>query len=195
MEAIGGIIIFFSWVLTNTFHQNYMDLKKSLDSAKGTFRLYNTLHELRAMINSVAAEVIQRHPNENEASRFISGKHSNADIEGIKHEFSRTYLSAQQVKELMAFTTEVHALSIATDDASSTHKKIQNIMNQVGELTQRHRQFEQAAENELNRSNTFTDVSQFEAINTYIEVYKREILPQVPKFYTEIAGLSNTRQE
>jgi len=60
MEAIGGIIIFLSWVLTNTFHQNYKDLKQSLDTANGVFRLYNTLHEIRGKVNSVAAEILKK---------------------------------------------------------------------------------------------------------------------------------------
>ena len=195
MEAIGGIIIFFSWVLTNTFHQNYKDLKQSLESANGTFRLYNTLHELRGMINSVAAEIIKRNPNDEDASRFKAGKHFNEDIESIRADFSMTYLNAQQVKELMAFTAEVNALSLATDDNSATHDKIQKTIREVGELLERHRRLEQAAENEMNISNDFTDPSQFKAIPTYITTYKKEILPKVPGHYSQIVELSNSRSE
>ena len=53
MESIGAIIIFFSWILTNTIQQRYTALKQSLETAQGNFRLYNTLHEVRGMVNSV----------------------------------------------------------------------------------------------------------------------------------------------
>ncbi|MDH7447958.1 hypothetical protein [Aquimarina sp. 2201CG14-23] len=193
MEAIGGIIIFLSWVLTNTIHQNFKDLKQSLNSANGTFRLYNTLHEVRSMVNSVAAEVIQRNPNDKDASQFRAGKHANKDIELIRNDFSMTRLNAQQVNELMDFTAEVNALSIALDDENDTHKEIQYTMRGVGDLVERYRKLERAAERELNVSNDFTTLSDFKAIPDYIATYKRDILPQVPEFYPKIIELSNIR--
>ena len=62
MEAIGYLIIFFSWVVTNALTQRYNSLKRSIETVQGTFRLYNTLHELRSMINSLGLEVIQGLP-------------------------------------------------------------------------------------------------------------------------------------
>lgn len=195
MEAIGGIIIFFSWVITNTIHQNYKDLKKSLESANGNFRLYNTLHEIRGMVDSVAAEVIKRNPNDMEASRFRSGKHWHEEIERIRNEFDMVNLNARQVKNLMDFTAEVNALSLATDDDTSTHDQVQSMLREVGKLQDAYFELERPAKVELNKSNTFDSPDNFVEIPKYISSYRNHILPLVPDLFRRIVNLSNERKE
>ena len=75
MEFKGAIIIFSSWAVTNGLTQRFSNLKLSLESARSSFRLYTTLHELREMVNSLGMEVVQGLPKGINASRFRAGEH------------------------------------------------------------------------------------------------------------------------
>ncbi len=108
MEMIGAFIIFFSWMITNALTQRYNSLKTSVESAQRNFRLYDTLHELRSMINSLAMEVIQGLPKGRNASRFRAGAHHIQDVDEMRENFCNQAVSAHQVRELLDFMSETH---------------------------------------------------------------------------------------
>jgi len=138
MEAIGAIIIFFSWILTNAITQRFTALKQSLETAQGNFRLYNTLHEVRAMVNSVGAELIQSLPKSKNATRFRAGKHHIAEVDLIREKFNQQYVNAQQVRELIDFVAQVNSLSLAIEQDNNTHREIASMLDvssaQVGRV-------------------------------------------------------------
>jgi hypothetical protein len=108
LSVTGALIIFFSWAVTNTISQRYSQMKQSLETAQGTFRLYTTLHGRRDQLNSVALEVVQGKTSNN-ASRLASGRTGDPLVDDVRIDFDLTRLSAHQIKELMDFTVETDA--------------------------------------------------------------------------------------
>lgn len=195
MEAIGAVIIFFSWVITNALTQRYSALKTSLESAKRSFRLYDTLHELRSMINSLAMEVIQGLPKGKNASRIRAGIHHIEEVDQMRERFCLEAVSAQQMRELFDFMIEAQELAKSVDNNSETYKKIHNEILTAENLRDRLYVLESKAEREMEQSNEFVSVSEFKAVPEYIDFYKLEVLPKVPDFYSRIVDLSNETQE
>jgi hypothetical protein len=194
MEAIGALVIFFSWIVTNALTQRYNSLKQSLESVQGTFRLYNTLHELRSMINSLALEVIQGLPKGLNATRFRAGRHHIDDVEAMRENFCLERVSAHQVRELLDFMTQTHGLAKTIGNDTTTSKEVLNQLLEVQELRDRLKELEIHAEEELAQSNSFENKKRFSAIPAYIRFYKQEVLPRVPEFYARIVELSNIAQ-
>lgn len=195
MEALGGIIIFFSWVVTNALAQRCQRLRTSLESARRTYRLYQTLHELRSMINSLGLELIQGLPKGINATRFRAGKHRIDEVDRMREKFCLQAASAHQVRELLDFMSQTHELAKSVDARSNTTREILDEFVAAERLRDRLQNLESEAEREMAQSNSFVSERQFTAIPEYVKYYRDQVLPQVPHFYQRIAELSNQSQK
>ena len=195
MEVLGAMIIFFSWVVTNALTQRYVNLKLSLESSQRSFRLYNTLHELRSMINSLGLEIIQGLPKGIDATRFRAGRHHIDDVEAMRETFCVERVSAHQVRELIDFIFQTIELADTVRKDSHTSKEIQQELLAVEECRDELQKLESEAETELGRSNSFESHNEFIAIPAYVKFFRDQVLPRVPEFYRRIVELSNQTQE
>src|SRR5438046_10649475 len=93
ISTLGALIIFFSWVVTNTLGQKYGRVKSSVESGQSTFRLYTTFNELRGSLNSLAMEVLQ-FKNDTEARISAPEKETESEVDVARESFSLTRISA-----------------------------------------------------------------------------------------------------
>ena len=193
ISVVGALVIFFSWVVTNTLGQRYSRVKTATESAQSTFRLYTTLHEQRNQLNSLAMEVIQRGQSGMDASIFSSGRISNPELKQARKQFSLDRLSAHQVKELMDFAAEADALSRAVGNISETSKKIQQILRELDPIYQELTMRERSAENAINSPDQ-PPVAVMRAVQDYSDYYRLKALPEVPTLYQRVVDAANARQ-
>ena len=59
ISILGALIIFFSWVVSNTFKTKYTNLNSAIASAERDARIFGALGELAGSVNSVASEIVQ----------------------------------------------------------------------------------------------------------------------------------------
>lgn len=192
ISVVGALIIFFSWVITNTFGQRYTRVKAATESAQSTFRLYTTLHEQRNQLNSLAMEVIQRSEAGMGASIFSAGKTTNPVLNEARKQFSRDRLSAHQISELMDFTSEVNALSRAVGNETLTSQAIRQILRDVDPIYQKLRTLETGAEVAINDPDRSPE-EVMRAVEAYSNYFRLEALPKVPALYQRIVEASNAR--
>jgi hypothetical protein len=58
VSILGAVILFFSWIITNTLQQNYLATKAGAQRAEADARLYQVLRSLRQEVEGVAALVV-----------------------------------------------------------------------------------------------------------------------------------------
>ncbi|MBK8040719.1 MAG: hypothetical protein IPK22_26840 [Verrucomicrobiaceae bacterium] len=194
ISVAGALIIFFSWVITNTLGQRYSRMKAATESAQATFRLYTTLHEQRNQLNSVAMEIIQRREAGVNASILGAGKTGDTVTDEARKDYGLTRLSAHQVRELMDFTGETHALSRAVGEQSSASAEIEALLIEVGDLHRNLISREREAETAVNSPN-LDPAKLRETVQSYSEHFRSVALPRVPKLYGRIVDSSNKRAE
>lgn len=194
ISIVGALILFFSWSVKNTLFQHYTDMRSSIQNAHSTFRLYNTLHELRNSVNSIAMEVVQEKSSTN-ATRFRSGITGEHDIDQIRREFDLTRLSAHQLKELADFAFKTLDLSNSFDDSSSLHSEIVELTMEIEALRDEVSSREEAAEDENNSNHQPNLEIAHPARDEYISYWRETAIKKVPIFYPQIVDLSNRRIE
>lgn len=193
ISVTGALIIFFSWVITNTFAQRYNRIKAATETAQATFRLYTTLHEQRNQLNSLAMEVIQRSEAGLDASTFSAGRTTNAKLNQARSQFSRDRLSANQMRELWEFTVETSALSRAVGNVTPTSEQIQQILREVEPLYKKLTTLDRMSEEAINNPGWPPD-KVMQAVQEYSNYFRSEVLPQVPVLYQRIVDASNARR-
>jgi len=192
ITVVGALILFFSWVVTNTFGVRYTRLKQSVENAESTFRLYQTLHGLRDQMNSLALEVVQRRDTP-DASRFRSGQTGNIEVDAAREKFDLTRLSAHQIKELNDFTGEMSEFSRAVGSDTPASRDVTRLAVEVSELSKNVREKERLVE-ELSL-NVSADPSQVRsAIDDYVNYVRSTAIPEMPKLFPEAVEASNVRR-
>jgi ABC-type transporter Mla subunit MlaD len=193
LSVCGALIIFFSWVLTNTRAQTLSRIKQAVESAQSTFRLYTTLHELRDQLNSVAMEVIEGKTSPN-ATQLASGRTGRRDEDSVRATFDKARLSAHQIKELMDFTAETNSFSRAVGSATPASDEIGRILTEVDHVYTPLRESERQVEDLLHDSRVSLDDAR-EAVKRYNDYVRNTAIPQVPSLYRRVVELSNRRRD
>lgn len=193
VSVIGALIIFFSWVVTNTLAQRYSRLKTSVESAQSTFRLYTKLNELRNSLNSLAMEVVQNKTSI-DASSFMPGRMGNPDIDRAQTDFALTRLSAHQIKELMDFTVETHSFSKSVGNTTEASRQVEALLKEIDQLHSRVRDQEREVEKCWQPASQSFDNFQA-AAHKYIAFVRNEAIPRVPSLYEKIVNASNLRHK
>ncbi len=192
LSVLGGLIIFFSWVVANTRAQTYTQIKVAVESAQANFRLYTTLHELRDQQNSLAMEIanLRSSPGSN-ASRFAAGPLGDSRRNSLLRQYNQARMYGHQIKELMDFTVESASFSNAVGTRTSTHDGIDRLRREVERIYLPLSPMESIAETSL--AGPDIDKSSF-AVQHYDDQV-RGAIPQVGPFYERITRLSNARQQ
>jgi hypothetical protein len=189
----GALVIFFSWVITNTLGQRYNAIKSTTESAQATFRLYTTLHEQRNQLNSLAMEVIQRNDAGSDATMFSAGPARDHERMIAVKQFNMDVLVAHQVNELMDFTVETNALSRSAGTSTRASDQIVQVLKEVDPIYQKLHELRKTAEQVIADPNSpLQEVkSTTEAYRTYL---RSEAVPKVPGLYERIVDASNIRR-
>lgn len=133
VTVFGALIVFFSWIISNTLKTNYESLKGAVVNAERDSRIYDTLAELRVMLNSIASEVVQLKPDDRSRDQDTE-RDSASRISSIHREYSRVLRTVDYVRECNEFcgrqvrysnahstkTPASIALAEAMDQASSS---------------------------------------------------------------------------
>jgi hypothetical protein len=194
ISVVGALIIFFSWMVTNTLGQKYSRLKSSIESAQSTFRLQTKLNELRNSLNSLAMEVVQQ-KNSSDASIFMPGRTGDSEIDRMRTNFSLTRLSAHQVNELMDFTVETHSFSCSVGTTTEASQKIESLLKEVDQIYSKAIAKEREVETTWQPGTSPLEEKFTVEAQNYIRFIRNEAIPHVPRLYKEIVSASNTRHE
>lgn len=192
ISVVGALILFFSWVITNTFGVRYTRLKQSVENAESTFRLYQTLHGLRDQLNSLAMEVVHGRKAA-DASRFRSGQTGNTEFDAARERFDLTRLSAHQITELNDFAGEMSEFSRAVGSDTSASADIIRIAVEVSEISTKVREKERRVE-ELSLSDSSDPSDMRKAIDDYVDYVRNAAIPKMPELFRQAVEASNTRR-
>jgi hypothetical protein len=195
ISVLGALVIFFSWTVTNTLGQRYSRLKQSVETAESTFRLYTTLHELRASLKSVAMETVYAREA---AERLHTDKPIDdpriSEVIQLRRSYSHARLSAHQINELMDFASQTLDFSGGVGTDTGTAKQIRDLHAQIYEVYRQVRDRDRAAE--VANSSIRPDVEKLRpAIEEYIRFVREDAIPRVGGFYEAIVDASNLRRE
>lgn len=192
ISVIGALIIFFSWIVTNTLGQRYSRLKQSVETADSNFRLYTSLHELRDSLNSVARETIYAREAAERNLRSANDAEE-SELRVLRRNYSLTQMSAHQIKELMDFAVQTIDYSSSVGTATDTSQKIETLKDEIYRVYAKARDLDRAVEIANGPSPSLPSLLQ--ALELYTAYVRNDAIPRVGKLYEGIVDLSNKRHE
>jgi hypothetical protein len=193
ISVIGALIIFFSWVVTNTLGQHYSRLKQSVETADTTFRLYTTLHELRDSLNSVAMETVSTRDAVEQISKNPQDR-ERSELASFRRQYSYTRMSAHQIEELMDFANQTLNYSSSIETVTPTSQTVAVLHKDIYSLYARVRELNHAVE----LANTSPDPQMIplrNAIEHYVTYVEKDAIPRVADLYKAIVNTSNDRRD
>jgi hypothetical protein len=193
LAVLGGLTIFFSWMVTNTFAQKHTNLKQTIESAESDWRLYRTLYELRDATFSIASEIVQQKTGR-DATEFSSGRTGDLREDQMREEFDIARLSAHQIKELYDFTQGTCSLSEAIGDTTATSTEIEHLGSQISDLQSPLSALEHRAEQVIADEHITISEAQL-AVEAYVNYVRETAIPKVPTLYQAVVSASNARRE
>jgi hypothetical protein len=195
ISVFGALVIFFSWVVTNTLGQRYSRMKQSAETAESTFRLYTTLHELRSSLNSVASETVYgREAAERNQGETRYRDKEEEEIALLRRRYDHTRLSAHQINELMDFANQTLEVSNGIGTSSETAQRIETIYHEIYEVYWRVHELDRVVQ--LANATPKPDISKLRpAVEQYDTVVRQIVNDRVPDLFRRIAEASNTRRE
>jgi len=190
MEVIGALILFFSWITSNTIARRYDSMAKGVAAARSTNRLYRTLGAIANSTHGIATLVWQVR-NTAERNQRDERTPLAAEIEYMRERFQSTRPSARQVHELAEFLAWNIELAEGVPDDESLGQNAMDMFQAAEELRDQVEEREAAAISELENSRAFVRPEQFEAIPAYAEFWKSEALPEIPGLYKQGIDIAN----
>lgn len=191
---IGALVLFFSWSVRNTIYERYAHLKTNIQSAEQIFRLYNTLHELRNNVNSLAIEIVQQKTSR-DASQYRAGLTGFPGIDDAQRQFDMTRLSAHQMTELMDFAGKTSEISISVGGNSLVADSISMKSNEIQRLRDSVSYFEQEVEKVKYVTEEDVPFTLRPVVDNYCDFWHYISRHRVPQLYDTITRLSNERLE
>ena len=195
LSVLGALIIFFSWAVTNTLGQRYARMKQSAETAESTFRLYTTLHELRASLNSVAAEAVYTR----EAAEQGIGKHRElagveAEIFHLRRRYRNSRLSAHQIKELMDFASQTRDFSNGVASNTETAERVRTLSDEIYQIYRSVHELDLAAETAIGTPKPALAPLRI-AVDGYAAAVSEAVNSKVPTLFQQIVAASNHRRD
>jgi hypothetical protein len=192
LSVLGALVIFFSWAVTNTLGQR---LKQSVETAESTFRLYTTLHELRASLNSVAAEAVYaREAAEGHPTEKPEDDTQARELMRLTRDYVHARLAAHQIRELMDFARQTLDFSNSVGTDSDTAQQVNDIHREIYEVYSQAQDRDRAAQRA--NSSPKPDISKVRpAVEDYVLFVREKAIPQVRGLYEAIVDASNKRRD
>lgn len=184
LVIIGGLIIFFSWTITNTLVQDYTRLKLSVESARSNFDQTQRISELRSSLNSLGMEMV--HARDSLDSILPESNRPNLnDLDRLRNKHIQTTLSAHQVLELTDFTSGAATLSRAVGTDTLQNHRLESIAIEATGLYDTLKAKRELVDqiDAIHRRSVVAVAALTLCIEEYDRCYTHEVLPRVSILY------------
>jgi hypothetical protein len=200
ISILGALIIFFSWVVSNTLKTNYSNLKNAIAGAERDARIYGALDELAGMVNSVASEIVQ--PKFREREKTAREENTSLSLYRIAvNEYSRILLTAYQIRECNQFCMRELSLSQAhakkTVSALTLEATAQEASTLFSKFSDKQVECEELIKRILEKEDSVTEEDYQRAtqlINGFNKFTREDAIPRVVPLYDRAVPAGNLRR-
>jgi hypothetical protein len=196
ITTTGALVIFFSWLVSNTLKEAYARRKRAIEEAKVYHQLFQAIRHLQQNIHTVTHELVgprlideleKQKPSENGALLAASKR------------LLLKRLSAEQLNQLASLAGIALNFSNSIPGATDASISLASLTVQSCDLSSAVSISERRADHILNRALRSEDSGLTEsalvAVAEHENFYLKEVLPQIPKLMEEAAAAINKRQE